>query len=919
MKGTLFSADFVKDSEGNLRLLELNTDTGFLDQELVNFNFNDFFEILSSNNITILDIIYKPYIHIDFVNRLTEEIKINLPSVTAINLHSENTNTIYPSPIFDNSDNFILRLAYDESALFDSTYCKNRLNVYNLFTENSILDYCVAHYHSSSMGVFNTMDKEINDANIPDATIKYINETFNPIDFYKIGKVDENNTSEQLWDNFLLQNSSEDTLIEQYHFHSSSLDKDNHITSIRVFGLVYGSDLNTLLLHSYKISSVFELPHSIESQIGLSFDPKKIEDYHYYEYTTNFIKMDSGGILSSHEILMEDESWKSIYDIQVGESVKSYYIYGYDEMQSDLDSLTWNYSGSEFPEGSYLTTSSVVYKEIEKLKYNGMFEMKIDGDSLFSGINKKYLIYDSISDKSIFKYISEINPANDYVYDINGNLIDINELNFYVTYDNDLQFVELDVENSDTYIINGSTAFNSIVSHNAPCFVAGTKILSENNVYKNIEDIIIGDSVISFDLTKNKTKISKVLNIFSKKVDKIVEYRFKNGATLRATLDHPIFVIGKGWCSYSEVLSNSLYQLKEPVKKIAINDVVKLYNNEVTLIEFNVIETPHTVYNLSEIETFHNYFANDVLVHNRFCFAEGTLIQMSDGSSKKIEEIEVGNLVISYNESTKLNETQTVINTFKPIHDDLVKYYFENGNTITCTHDHPFYVNNLQLASYNPNLTNHRYKLNININQIKIGDTVNLIDGSYNKLIKIEELEKFPTQTYIFEVSQNHNFYANGILTHNKSCFIAGTKVTMEDGSEKNIQDVLIDDAVLSYNEERRCIESKKVIKLQSPMHDDLVEYTLSNGTTITSTFDHPYYVNGLDLASYQPNWTNERYDLPSRVAKIKVGDFVNLINKETAVIISIVELDRIDTQTYIISVEDNRNFYANGILVHNK
>jgi hypothetical protein len=36
MKGTLFSADFVKDSSGNLRLLELNTDTGFINKWIMN-------------------------------------------------------------------------------------------------------------------------------------------------------------------------------------------------------------------------------------------------------------------------------------------------------------------------------------------------------------------------------------------------------------------------------------------------------------------------------------------------------------------------------------------------------------------------------------------------------------------------------------------------------------------------------------------------------------------------------------------------------------------------------------------------------------------------------------------------------------------------------------------------------------------
>jgi len=74
-----------------------------------------------------------------------------------------------------------------------------------------------------------------------------------------------------------------------------------------------------------------------------------------------------------------------------------------------------------------------------------------------------------------------------------------------------------------------------------------------------------------------------------------------------------------------------------------------------------------------------------------------------------------------------------------------------------------------------------------------------------------------------------------------------------------------------------------------------------------------------LKLASYRPDWTNERYDLPSNVTEIKIGDFVNLSDNETVKIESIIELSRTDTQTYIISVEDNHNFYANKILVHNK
>jgi intein/homing endonuclease len=913
MKGTLFSADFVKDSNGNLRLLELNTDTGFIDQELVNFDFSGFLSVLSSNNITTLDIIYKPFLHIDFVNRLVGEVNTNLPSVTTINLHDENINSIYPTSVPDAEDKFILRLAYDETAIFDSVYCKNRLNVYNLFTEDSITDYCVGYYHSSPLGTFDTLTKEVNASNIPDATIKDVYESFNPIDFFKINI--ETGTVEENWGNFIQQNSNEDTLIEQYHFHPSSVDANNHITSVRFFGIVYSSNLNVIDLHSYKISSIFDLP----STIDLEPDSDKVRDYHFYEFATNMFKKDSAGILSSHEVLMEDETWREISDVQVGEGIKSYYINGSPQSESDLNSLSWNYDGGEFPTGSYMTTSNVVYKDSKTLKYHSMLEMVVDSDSLFSGIDKKYLVYDSLTDKSSYKYIAEINAITDYLYDIDGNLIQVDELNFYVTSDNGLTFIELDVEDSDTYIINGSTAFHSVVSHNAPCFVEGTPILLSDGTQINIEDVKIGDKILSFDFKHNESKSCEVLNKFSRKVNTIVKYEFENGGTLLATLDHPIFVIDKGWSSYSDSLSNSLYSLEQSVQKIEIGDTVKFYNETQSLIKMDIVEGEFTVYNLSEVEKYHNYYANNVLVHNRFCFVKGTIIEMGDGTQKSIEDVKVGDIVISLNTENNLKEPQEVTQIHSPIHSDLVKYSFENGSEITCTFDHPLFVNGLNLASYKPKLTNNRYKLEEVTVQIKEGDYVNLLNENNTKITKIEEIEDTPTQTYIFEVNKNHNFYANGILTHNKFCFVPGTKILMSDGSEKNIEDVLIGDTVLSYNEIENIIETKKVIDTNSPIHDDLVEYTFSNGTIITSTFDHPYYVNGFDLASYHPELTNQRYDLPTEVKQINIGDNVYTDINEKIEIISFRELDRVKTKTYIISVEDNHNFYANKILVHNK
>jgi hypothetical protein len=685
MKGTLFSADFVKDSNGNLRLLELNTDTGIVENELSNLDLVDFCNILQTNDITEIDIIYKPLIHSKIVSHISDYVTENCQFIANINLHDENINTIYPTSIEDSNDKFILRMAYDESALFDSEYCKNRLNVYNLFTENSITDNCVAYYHSSSIGEFNTLTREINPSNIPDATLKDIDESFNPIDFFKINT--ESGTIEENWNNFLIQNSGEDKLIEQYHFHTSSLDTDNQITSVRFLGIVYGSNLDLIELASFKKSSVFELP----SSINLNSETNKVEDYHFYEFVTNMFKSDSAGILSKHEVLMEDDTWKEISEIQVGETVKSYYISSSLQYESDLNSLKATYDGNQFPSGSYITSSVVVFKDSKNLKYNSMLEIVVDGDSLFAGIDKGYLIYDSVTDKSSFKISVQLNPETDYLYDLNGNLVKIDEVNFYVSSENELSFIELDVEDTDTYIINGSTAFNSLVTHNAPCFVEGTPILLEDGTYVNIENVKVGDRVLSFDFKNNESVGTIVLNIFSKKVDKVVKYKFESGKELIATEDHPIYVIGKGWTSYSDSLSNTLYSLEEPVKKIEIGDVIKLYNQTDVLADTEILEGEYTVYNLSEVEKYHNYYANDVLSHNRapVCFTFDTKVTMEDGSFKNIGEIEIGDYVLSYNDGKYVRGVVT--DKIPHLTNDVVEVVKYKG--MISDRLHPFYDN----------------------------------------------------------------------------------------------------------------------------------------------------------------------------------------------------------------------------------
>lgn len=748
MKGTFFSADFIKDNSEDLRLLELNTDTVVLKEEIPNIVWTDFFNTLASNNITELDVIYKPYLHQHLVDALKSAVESTASFITSFNTHPEDANTIYPASVEDSATKFILRLAYDEAAIFDSTYCKNRLNTYKLFVNDSSQDDITQFYHSSSAGEINTLSNTLNPSNIPDVAVKDIDESFNPIDFFKIGK--SNETPEERWIGFINENKAEDKLIEQYHFNSGSLGSNNTLKSYRSFFLVYGTDLSLLNLHSYKSEAIFDVPADITSEVDDINYSNKLKDYHYFEYTTNTFKLDGAGLLSSTKLEMADDTHRSFENINVGDNIKSYFISGSPQVENDYTVLQWQHEGPFYPSGSFLTSSAVVYKNVEDLHYNGLVEYVVDGDSLFSGTAKQFLVYNTGSNITSYKHATELDPTSDFFFKVNGDLVDLDEVNFYLTSDEGIKIVELDVEDTDTYIISGSTSFNAVVSHNAPCFTEGTKITKPDGSLINIEDVKVGDEVLTFNFTKKETEARVVKGLSQKSESRIVTYTFEDNSVLNATHDHPLYSPIDSWVSYDPEFTSKKYNLETSLAKPGT--VIQKSDGSTVAIKSIVEGTPSKVYNLRSVDVNHNFFANEFLVHNR-CFVAGTEISLTNGDVKNIEDVQVGEEVLTFNEESKIVETGTVGELKKHTVDSVVRITLDNENIITATPIHPFYVIG---------------KGWVKAVELETLDECQKLDGTPSLISSVEIITGEQEVFNLLSVSSNHNFYANGILVHNK-------------------------------------------------------------------------------------------------------------------------------------------------------
>jgi hypothetical protein len=753
MKATLFSADFVKDANGGVRLLELNTDTGVTETALGKISYTALNNYITSNNLTKITVVAKAQHHRTFVDDFETNITNNVSSVTEFNKIYEPLNASYPTAVTDEADRLILRLAYDEAAVFDSTYCKTNFNTYNLFVSDSAANsgsVAEFYYSSSAEGELDYLTKTVNSANnVPDAGIK-ANET-TPIKFYKLG--DNGSGVSASWD-ALVGTVSDGALLTKYHYNSGE-NISGSVTSIRSINVLAGTNLDLINLTNYKTHASFDLPSDISSEVNAGTQINELHTKHYYEYATNMIKHDSefDGVHEDHKIIKADDTAAAIKDLVVGDQLKSYFISGSPDTDDYDDLYAWTHTGKTLPSGSYLTSSAVVSTDTQAIDYNGLLEVVVDSDAVYVGTSKSFLLYESSSNKMNYEAAVNIDPADHYFVDIDGNLIDIDECNVFITNDDTTNVVEIDIEDTDTYMISGSTAFNSIVSHNAPCFVAGTEISLANGDVKYIENIVVGDVALTYNHETNEVEEKEVEQVISKRVTKTVKYTLENDTTIEATVDHPLYCqTCDDYCSYDPELTKKAYGLT--VGQIEAGMELKGQAGPIKVTHIEEINETSVVYNLNKVAGNHNFYANAILVHNRGCFVAGSLITLEDGSTAPIEEIKIDDAVLTYNEAKGENEAGKVGDLKIHEVDTIVRLTLENSLIITTTPEHPFYVIG---------------KGYVKAADLDFGDECLKTDGS-NSFISTKEIIEETHEVYnLLDVSGNHNFYVNGILVHNKA------------------------------------------------------------------------------------------------------------------------------------------------------
>ena len=148
------------------------------------------------------------------------------------------------------------------------------------------------------------------------------------------------------------------------------------------------------------------------------------------------------------------------------------------------------------------------------------------------------------------------------------------------------------------------------------CFPAGTRITMADGSYKNIEDVRIGDRVLSYDIIHDRFT-SWTVKMIGAPVHPVYEV---NDGLIRATREHPLYIKktdGRtGWGAVYSISANSVVRLKEDVLPLEVGDQLRTLEGEwIEVVKITFNSEPVKTYNLLSFSGRKTYFANDILVY----------------------------------------------------------------------------------------------------------------------------------------------------------------------------------------------------------------------------------------------------------------------------------------------------------------
>jgi predicted lipid-binding transport protein (Tim44 family) len=221
------------------------------------------------------------------------------------------------------------------------------------------------------------------------------------------------------------------------------------------------------------------------------------------------------------------------------------------------------------------------------------------------------------------------------------------------------------------------------------------------------------------------------------------------------------------------------------------------------------------------------------------------------------------------------------------------------GRTLRVTPEHPFQIapGTFCLASC-----------------LKSGDLLYIYQDGHICPIRLISVKKapltthhsplIPSRAYNLLVTPGGTYLADGIVVHNKGCFLPDTQILKADRTSILISQVRPGDHLLSFAPDGQIVDAV-VQKVRTHEVKDYIVVTTEQ-MVLRVTPEHPFYVGNGTFRTLE---------------SLKVGDKIFAFDGQGLSAQTVVRLERVHARTrvYNLQTDQPHTFFANGIAVHNK
>jgi hypothetical protein len=380
MKVVIIGTDFIYDSDGTIKPVEINTNIGVTLNKIEDntniFDSTDIKNFITSNGFTKITYLGDNIFVKKFLQTVSDELNIDFEEIVVVS-------SLVTIPfIEDSTDNLIIRTAYDSSALLDEEYCKNKVNFLNLIKDTEFGSQFA--YMNTSGELVSTITNIKDNGIHPNFILKAKYPGYDKNLYPKLFKV----SNQQQLDT-ILENVDTDHFLMEFHINESKFYQ-NSVTKLRKISLLYPPTLESIHIGSYTDLSVQRIADNNQ------YDSQTFEldsDLRYAYVTKDIGAIDLPKLMDDDFVVLADGTLKSGLDLQIGDILKTIVIPNFEEATIEDDDIkNYNINLDTFTNGVIYTENAVTKKNRVDAFVRICDINFTDGTDWSDTINSKYLV-----------------------------------------------------------------------------------------------------------------------------------------------------------------------------------------------------------------------------------------------------------------------------------------------------------------------------------------------------------------------------------------------------------------------------------------------------------------------------------------------------------------------------------------------